>query len=473
MRRVLLTVHKFFPDHRAGTEVLTLKVAQELKRRGYEVRVLTADPPDRDARHFVGPEIYEHEYEGVVVHVVGESLRLKGYTFRHEYLHPQIGAYSARLIADFAPDLVHGFHLQNLSASVLEAAFAASVPAVLSTTDFWLVCPVVQLKRPNGQVCRGPAPLAANCLTCYTPRLFAPLAEFRQAVTTKRAGIGHAVEALPAALSEPVWKALYASYAACKLPEAIEATVARRAALRDLANKVSAIMVPTRLMRDIFVANGIRAELIHDVPFGLDTEPLLPYQAKTPSDVLRIGFIGTLFEHKGVDLLIKAFQRLPGDCRAVLKIYGDVKQFPEYSQMLVALTSAPSPRSIDIEFAGTFPNAKLGEVLSSLDVLVVPSRWYENTPLVIQSALATRTPVIATDLGGMSELVKHEVNGLLFALNDVEGLARQLIRLCRDRGLVEQLRSNIGPQRTMAEMVDDIERVYDMTLSQPGHACLV
>lgn len=466
-------MHKFFPDHRAGTEVLTLKVAQELKRRGYEVRVLTADPPDRDAKHAVGPEIYEHEYEGVPVHVVGESLRLKGYTFRHEYLHREIGAYSARLIADFAPDLVHGFHLQNLSASVLEAAFAAGVPAVLSTTDFWFVCPVVQLKRPNGQVCRGPAPLAANCLTCFTPRLFAPLAEFKEAVAAKRAGISDAVEALPAALAEPAWKALYGVYAAGKLPEAIAATVARPATLRDLANKVSAIMVPTRLMRDIFVANGIRAELIHHVPFGLDTGPLLPYRDKTPTDVLRIGFIGTLFEHKGVDLLIKAFQRLPRDCKAVLKIYGDVKQFPDYSQMLLALSAAPSPRCTDIEFAGTFPNAKLGEVLSSLDVLVVPSRWYENTPLVIQSALATRTPVIATDLGGMSELVKHEVNGLLFALNDVEGLGRQLIRVCRDRALLERLRGNIGPERTIAEMVDDVERVYDRTMSRPRPACLV
>jgi hypothetical protein len=50
MRRVLLTAHKFFPEHRAGTEVLTLKIAQELQKRGYEVKVVAANPPDLDAR---------------------------------------------------------------------------------------------------------------------------------------------------------------------------------------------------------------------------------------------------------------------------------------------------------------------------------------------------------------------------------------------------------------------------------------
>ena len=50
MKRVLLTAHKFFPGHRAGTEVLTLKVAQELIKRNYEVLVVCANPPDLDAR---------------------------------------------------------------------------------------------------------------------------------------------------------------------------------------------------------------------------------------------------------------------------------------------------------------------------------------------------------------------------------------------------------------------------------------
>ena len=78
----------------------------------------------------------------------------------------------------------------------------------------------------------------------------------------------------------------------------------------------------------------------------------------------------------------------------------------------------------------------------------------------MQSALATRTPLIATDLGGMSELIEPGKNGLLFRLNDADDLAAQLDKLIASPDLVSSMQSNIGPQRTIGEMVDDLERLY-------------
>jgi glycosyltransferase involved in cell wall biosynthesis len=463
MKRVLLTVHKFFPDHRAGTEVLTLKVAQELQRRGYEVRVVTADPPDVDARHSDGADFTEYVHDGVPVKVFREPLRLRGYTFENEYVHPGMGAAFGRELDEFKPDLVHIFHAQNLSASIIDAAKSRKLPVVASTTDFWFVCPIVQLKLPDGSVCRGPSEGARNCLSCYTPKLFPPKQEFEEALDKK---CGGAISAIPAPVRDIAVSAAFEMYKAKKRPSAVAATVTRPAVLRDAANRLDKIMVPTRLMYDIFVENGISADLLEHVGFGIDTAPLEPFQQKIPSDTLRIGFIGTLFEHKGVDLLIEAFQRLPDDADAVLKIYGDVNQFAEYGAELVALAQRPFPNSSKIEFCGTFPNAKLGEVLQNLDVLVVPSRWYENTPLVIQSALATKTPLIATDLGGLSELIREGHNGLLFPLNDSMTLRNQLLRVLHDRQFLQQLRENIAPERTVGDMVDDIESIY-RSVSRP------
>ncbi len=79
----------------------------------------------------------------------------------------------------------------------------------------------------------------------------------------------------------------------------------------------------------------------------------------------------------------------------------------------------------------------------------------------MQSALATRTPLIVTDLGGMSELVEHGYNGLLFKLNDPLSLAAQIRALLEDPGLLGKLVSNIKDERTVAEMVNDIESVFD------------
>lgn len=423
VRKVLLTVHKFFPEHRAGTEVLTLKVAQELQRRGDQVLVVTANPPDLDASHRAASkassDTSDYVYEGVPVHVIEEPLRLKDYQFSFEYEHPHIGKHFDALLEKFAPDIVHIFHAQNLSASIIDTARQRDIPVVASTTDFWFVCPMVQLKRANGDVCRGPNSKGANCLTCYTPKLFPPVSEFKQAVNEKYPSAQSLIS------GDIGWSFLYGLYLSGKMIPALMSTCERKDLLRNAANKLQAIMVPTKLMADIFGENGIEKSKLHLVPFGIDTKLLTPYQNKTASDVVRVGYIGTIFEHKGVDLLVDAFHALPKDVPASLTIYGDLNQFPEYGQLIEQ--KATSGQNADkIRLAGTFPNSELGGVLSNIDVLIVPSRWYENTPLVIQSALATKTPLIATDLGGMSELIKHGNNGLLFELNSISSLRQAL-----------------------------------------------
>jgi glycosyltransferase involved in cell wall biosynthesis len=458
MKKVLLTVHKFFPEHRAGTEVLTLNIAKELQVRGYEVLVVTANPPDVDARRKEGEtkETSDFEFEGVPVHVIEEPLRLKEYRFSFEYDHPHVAAHFRELCKSFKPDIIQIVHAQNHSAAIIDVAKELKIPVYFYSTDFWFVCPIVQLKRPNGEVCRGPGPGAIKCLDCYTPKLFPPLAEFKEALAMRLPSIAKA--------GKPAWSlashSLYAAYVAAKAPDAVASTLRRPAHLRDAANKMQAIMVPTKLMHDVFVENGISDKLIHHVPFGIRLDALLPYTQKVPSDVIRIGFIGTLFEHKGVDLLIKAFLALPEKAKCSLSIYGSTEQFPEYGKKLLDMAKDGSKNADKISFKGTFPQAQFGEILSNLDVLVIPSRWYENTPLVMQSALATKTPLIATDLGGMAEIIDHGQTGLLFKLNSVDSLKEQLMRVISEPDLLARFRSGIKDERSVQDMVDDIEKIY-------------
>lgn len=479
MRRVLLTAHKFFPEHRAGTEVLTLKIAQELQTRGYEVKVVAANPPDLDARRksvvdgtFGCSELSrDYEFEGVPVHIIEETLRLKEFEFSFEYYHPHIKEHFATILRQFKPDIVQIVHAQNLSASVIEACHEYSAPVVFYSTDFWFVCPIVQLKRPDGAVCRGPGPLALKCLDCYTPKLLPPDQEIVDAIVSKYPTVGSGLDSLAAPAKSLATSALSNLYRAAKAPAAIQATLARPSFLKNSANALAKILVPTKLMRDIFVENGIDSQLIRHVPFGIDTSKLNDHQKKIPSEQVRIGYVGTFFEHKGVDLLIRAFLALPENLAAAaqLKLYGDTNQFTEYVNTLEKMVSDSPERGKNVSFLGTFPNDQLGSIMEEIDILVVPSRWYENTPLVMQSALATLTPLIVTDLGGMSELVKHGENGLLFKLNDYRSLQQQITAVLEDRALLPRLASNIKPERTVAQMVDDIESVYEELFTvRPG-----
>ena len=100
-----------------------------------------------------------------------------------------------------------------------------------------------------------------------------------------------------------------------------------------------------------------------------------------------------------------------------------------------------------ILFRGGYNRQQLPDILADIDVVVVPSIWYENAPLVIQEAFAADIPVITTNLGGMSETVTHDVNGLLFERNDSDDLARQLRRVIDEVDLLEKLTGGIPPVR--------------------------
>ena len=103
-------------------------------------------------------------------------------------------------------------------------------------------------------------------------------------------------------------------------------------------------------------------------------------------------------------------------------------------------------------------------LLSELDLLVVPSVWYENQPLVILEALAARTPLLVSDLGGMAELVEEEVSGWRFPVGDVQALSAQLARLIAAPEQLEALPRNAPALPTPSEQTAAILAVYEELL---------
>ncbi len=91
----------------------------------------------------------------------------------------------------------------------------------------------------------------------------------------------------------------------------------------------------------------------------------------------------------------------------------------------------PMATNPSIAFMGSFANDQVADVLSQIDVLVVLSIWYENSPLTIHEAFMAGIPVIASNIGGMAEHVHHMENGLLFEVGDPADLRQKTIYLLR------------------------------------------
>jgi len=99
--------------------------------------------------------------------------------------------------------------------------------------------------------------------------------------------------------------------------------------------------------------------------------------------------------------------------------------------------------------------------LEELDVVVVPSTFPDNSPLVIHEALSAGIPVVASRIGGIPELVAGEVNGILCAPGDREGLRTALLRFVHDPLLRERLAAGAKICRHISDQAAEIRAVYD------------
>jgi glycosyltransferase involved in cell wall biosynthesis len=113
-----------------------------------------------------------------------------------------------------------------------------------------------------------------------------------------------------------------------------------------------------------------------------------------------------------------------------------------------------------VVFHGPFTRANTSSVYGNIDVLLVPSEWFDNCPFVISEAFAAGVPVVGTDFGGISSMIRHEVDGLLFPMGDRHALAAILARLASRPDYVTSLARNVRPPRDVRAHVEDLREVF-------------
>jgi glycosyltransferase involved in cell wall biosynthesis len=190
---------------------------------------------------------------------------------------------------------------------------------------------------------------------------------------------------------------------------------------------------------------------------GLDASNWADAERVPDDSLMRIGYIGQLAKHKGVDVLVEAFHHLRAREKAPqLMLYGDPDQFPRFVRRL----REQAGKRQDIVFGGRFDHSQIRRIHAGMDVLVVPSVWYENSPNVILEAFATGTPVVVSRLGGMAEMVTDGVNGFQFEAGNARDLARVLQRFVDQPDLAATLGPSSPPVKTVQQEIEELVEVY-------------
>jgi glycosyltransferase involved in cell wall biosynthesis len=243
----------------------------------------------------------------------------------------------------------------------------------------------------------------------------------------------------------------------------------RHAAFRALMNEVDHVIALCQWAKNLLLRNGVPEVKITVSPHGLpqmsaDCDRHAETLPRTDGP-LRIAYLGRLDATKGPDLLIRALQLLP-EAPVALHLYGVVQGAAgaAYLQQLKVL-AAGDPR---IAFLPAVSSDHIVSLLQGYDLLAVPSRWLETGPLVVLEAFAAGIPVMGSNLGGIAELVEHEVNGLLVAPDSQDAWVQGLRKLCEDKNMLMRLRAGIRQPRSMGVVAEEMLGLYRSLLHARG-----
>ena len=439
--KVLYITNGFPPQRWAGTETYTANIAKEVRSRGLTAQVLCCGVWGKGPKYWNGYE--DDSYNNVPVRRVNLNWKKlpdpATYLFNNPIVHDFLELY----LDNIKPDLVHVTSCETLSASVLKVVKQKQIPLVLSITDFWFLCPRINLLRSDGENCDGNKTSwqCQKCLADNTKVYRWP----RYIFSEKGAEILLTVSSrVPFVARQRGFRGYIRD-----MPQ-------RKQFLRSAFSLPDVRLTASAFVKKVHINNGFDDPIkIH--PYGHDLSWLKKNENQKKGEQIRIGFIGQLIPSKGVHLLLDAAKLLNNRLRIKYKlsIYGDPKKDKSYGAHLQEMVHSME----NVNFFGTYAHDDSAKIFSAIDVLVVPSLWYDF-PLIIYEAFATKTPVIASNLGGMAETVVHEVNGLLFERGDVVGLAEQIERFIQEPHLLKKLSDGIPYVKTIEEEGSELVSIY-------------
>jgi len=218
----------------------------------------------------------------------------------------------------------------------------------------------------------------------------------------------------------------------------------REHSLRALFSQVDRFIAPSAFLAGRYAAWGLPPDRIAVLENAVAPAIAAPKRPGLPTmERGRFAFFGQITPYKGLDVLLEAVRLLPEQewrgCSLQIHGGGLDRQPADFRRNMLALLEKTTERA---SFHGPYENADLPRLMAEVDWVVVPSIWWENSPVVIQEAFRSGCPVIAGDIGGMAEKVRDGVDGLTFRTGDPSALATCMMA-ARSADLWERLRGNI------------------------------
>lgn len=415
-KKIIICTNSYPPNFMGGAELIAHHQAKTLQRLGHTVVIFTGDLDTKKKRY----SMKKTDYDGLSVYRV--YLSYEDYNFRYNnFCHKKVEKIFEALLDEFSPDVVHMHNLIGLSLGMIHQAKRRGIKTVMTLHDNWGFCFKSTILKNDEHIC-----------TCFS--------ECEKCMPYVHEEDGTHI---PIRMRQDYFS-LH---------------------MRD----VDTFITPSRHISDNYIKAGFPAEKFEVIWNGIDIERFASLNRIPSRGVTRFTFIGYVGRHKGAHVLVDALLHLDPWHRVQINIVGTGDELRNVKKQVETIGKEDSVR-----FWGKVDHRRIEKIYHETDVLVVPSIWPENQPVTITEAMAARIPVIASNVGGIPELVEDGVTGLLCKKGDARELAGKMTEILARPELMQEFGER-GFNKIMnfsyQNQVNKILQVYNRpAVAAPGSA---
>ncbi|MBU3023385.1 glycosyltransferase [Aestuariibacter sp. A3R04] len=367
MKKVLFISHGHPDMSKGGAEVASWNLYQQLKDEGFDCLYIARTEPGSH-----GGSTFSVRGEELLFHTSMDDWFTLG-TSQLKPLFDDLG----QLVKKYAPDIIHIHHYAHMGFEIFCALRQAAPTAkiVFTIHEFMAIC------MHNGQM-------------------------------VKKGSLKLCKKALPSDCHQ------------CFPQHSPGDFFLRQQYLLDQLNYVDCFVSPSHFLAQRYIEWGIPASKMHVIENVLPETKSIPPRTLAPGEKrTKLAFFGQINPYKGLNILLSALNSLPEAVRSQISLDIHGANLDKQEVSFQKSIQAQLDRLSDcVTLRGAYEAEQLPGLLADCDWVVIPSIWWENSPVVIQEAIAHGRPLIGSNIGGMKEKIEN-IAGLTFEARSPSSLA--------------------------------------------------
>lgn len=445
--KILLVVHNFWPNFRAGTENATYFLAQELAKKN-KVTVFTVEP-NSDKADLI--ESYmESNFNVIKLH------RTKSFpkNLKDTYFNKELEKIFKEKLEELSPDVVHFQHLLGLSLKFISIVKEKNIPVFYTLHDFWFECPRIR-RNYKGENCYRSN--NKQCNECIMNSFLFVNSDNDANWIMKKANMLMRVRFLKR-LAHILLNKAGLKYLLNYGNKKVDLIGERKKDFIQYLSLVDEFISPSRFLKQEAVKFGLDPNKIGVISHGLSSvREKLVKKEFAKDGILRFCFLSHITKDKGFFLLLKSFEKLLEKNKNMrLYLYGSYDK----NEGAIKKTLNKISKNKYIDYGGVFEAGNISNVLSDIDVVIIPSLWEEIYGLVLDEAFNFGIPVIVSNRGGLPERVKDGMNGFVFNPDVEDDLYEKMKIISEKPAILKNMADNIPNIKSIGDYAFEIENKY-------------